>query len=401
MLMALLCLGGVGYAGCHGQPGQSARQTAWADSSQHPVEVSFVFTGDIMQHDSQIADARLADSTRYDYGYCFSLLKPYLEAADFTVGNLELTFGGKPYRGYPAFSAPDTLAYTLKDIGYDVLVTANNHCLDRGQKGLTRTIQVLDSAQLLHLGTYLDSAAHMAETPLILQKDTIRIALLAYTYGANGIKNRGPGVVNYIDTARMAKDLAVARSQAHAIIVAMHWGTEYQPYPTSQQVALNAWLWQQGATVVLGNHPHVLQPIEVATDSAGYVEHLTMYALGNFVSAQRPYPRAGGMVLRCNLIFAGARPHIAAAEYLLTYTERPTGQPRPRYRVVPLWNKAADTLTHDRPAYVRRLLEDAEFLLRDVEPMITPLHGGNAHPVDSLQVSDTEGGRWRFQRPQD
>lgn len=395
----VLLLWVLGVSGCHGQAPDTLQADSQLDSILPPAEVSFVFTGDIMQHDSQIADALLPDGAHYDYGYCFSLLKPYLEAADFTVGNLEVTFGGKPYKGYPTFSAPDTLAYTLRDVGFDALVTVNNHCLDKGQKGVKRTLQVLDSAGLLHVGTYLDSAAHQEQTPLILQKDTIKIALLAYTYGTNGIKNRGPAVVNYIDTVQMAQELALARSQAHAVIVAMHWGNEYQSYPSKQQMALSAWLWQHGATLVMGNHPHVVQPLEIGLDSAGRMSNLTMYALGNFVSAQRTYPRAGGMVLRCKLVFGQEQPYIADAEYLLTYTERPVGQLKPRYRILPLWNDSADTLTNDRSQYVRKFMDDTEFLLRAADSHVLPLHSLEPLQVDSVVPAGVQCRPWRFQKP--
>jgi len=106
--------------------------------AQDTLKMSLLFTGDIMQHESQIFAAYNPDSARYDYKPCFQFVKPILSAPDLTIGNLELTLAGPPYKGYPQFSAPDELLDALKDAGFDVLVTANNHCVDRGRKGLER-----------------------------------------------------------------------------------------------------------------------------------------------------------------------------------------------------------------------------------------------------------------------
>src|SRR5689334_15699374 len=114
-------------------------------NAQDTTKLSLLFFGDIMQHDSQISDAYDPVTKKYNYDPCLQFIRPYIQSADIAIGNLELTLAGPPYKGYPQFSAPDELLYGLMNMGADVLVTANNHCVDTGKKGLERTIMMLDS----------------------------------------------------------------------------------------------------------------------------------------------------------------------------------------------------------------------------------------------------------------
>src|SRR5690606_33958239 len=169
--------------------------------AQDTTRISLLFAGDIMGHDSQIASAFDPDTKTYDYTSCFARMRPYIQSADIAFGNLEVTLAGPPYKGYPQFSSPDELAVTLKNVGMDVLVTANNHSLDRGKKGLERTIMMLDSLGILHTGTFRDTVERMNDYPLFVEKNGFNLALLNYTYGTNGIRVTKPNVINMIDTA--------------------------------------------------------------------------------------------------------------------------------------------------------------------------------------------------------
>ena len=266
--------------------------------AQDTTRVSLLFLGDIMQHDSQIESAFDPATGKYDYTECFKLLKPYFASADLTIGNLELTLAGKPFKGYPQFSAPDELAVTLKEVGVDVLVTANNHSVDRRKKGLERTIRILDSLEIIHTGTFRDTLERLNDYPLILSKNGFNLALLNYTYGTNGIPVSRPNIVNLIDTIVIRKDLQNAKAKnPDAIIVFMHWGDEYQMQPNKYQKQLTEFCFKQGATLVIGAHPHVLQPMEWNKEK----NQLVAYSLGNFVSGQRPRNRDGGAMLRVEL----------------------------------------------------------------------------------------------------
>ena len=228
--------------------------------------ITLLFAGDLMQHTEQIKAAKTPEG--YDYSDCFKHVKEEISRADVAVANLEVTLGGQPYRGYPAFSAPDEFLYAIKDAGFDVLLTANNHCLDRGKKGLERTILMLDSLQLPYAGTYVDSEARLRRYPLLVEKNGFRIALLAYTYATNGLSPVAPTLVNYIDKEQMKEDILAARRMNPDVIIAcMHWGVEYRSLPEKAEKELADWLIEQGVDHVIGSHPHVLQPMEVKADT--------------------------------------------------------------------------------------------------------------------------------------
>ena len=160
--------------------------------------ITLLFVGDLMQHRAQIDAARTSDG-KYDYSPCFSLVKEEISRADIAIGNLEVTLGGKPYQGYPTFSAPDEYLQAIKDAGFDVLLTANNHCLDRGKTGLERTITQIESFSIPYAGTYRNAIERKQLYPLFIRKKGFCIAMLNYTYGTNGIKASAPNIVNYID----------------------------------------------------------------------------------------------------------------------------------------------------------------------------------------------------------
>jgi hypothetical protein len=267
-------------------------------TSQDTTRLSMLFLGDIMQHDSQIMDAFNSNSGKYDYNPCFEFVKPYTQAVDLAIGNLEVTLAGEPYKGYPQFSAPDALLTAIRDIGLDVLVTANNHCVDRSKQGLERTIDVLDSVKMLHTGTFKDPVGKSKTHPLIIRKSGFTLALLNYTYGTNGLPVTAPNIVNLLDTAAIRSDLIKARSlKTDAIIVFTHWGTEYESLPSKMQKDITELCFRYGARLVIGSHPHVVQPMEWRKKD----NQLVAWSLGNFVSGQRKRYTDGGAMLRIEL----------------------------------------------------------------------------------------------------
>ena len=159
-----------------------------------PSTASLYFAGDAMQHIAQIESALQTDDT-YSYKECFTYVKEQVSVANLAICNLEVTLGGKPYRGYPQFSAPDEFAAALKETGFDILLTANNHCLDRRNKGLIRTLDVLDSLGIAHVGTYRNQAERDSLYPYLATVNNITFAILNYTYGTNGIPVNPPCIV--------------------------------------------------------------------------------------------------------------------------------------------------------------------------------------------------------------
>ena len=294
-----------------------------AQAVAHISRVGILFAGDLMQHESQLNAARQSDGT-YSYSPCYSKIKGYITEADIAIANLETTIAGKPYGGYPMFCAPDSFLYAAQKAGFDIMLLANNHCLDRGQRGAMRTLAMLDSLGIEHLGVYRDSTDRAARYPYIVKAKGLKIALLNYTYGTNGIPVRPPMVVNLIDKTTMERDIAKARSMhPDAIIACMHWGDEFTHKVSKEQRELTDWLIAQGVNHVIGNHPHVIQPFETRRDTASLARHAIVYSLGNLISGMYARGRDGGalVTLRLRKFFGTTR--LEGLEYLLAWVARP------------------------------------------------------------------------------
>ena len=285
--------------------------------------VNLTFVGDAMQHAPQITAAQRADGT-YDYSQCFEHLMGDITWADLAVVNLECPLGGKPYTGYPCFSAPDSYAKQLKDVGFDLFLTANNHCLDRRDKGLVRTCEMLDSLGVPHIGTYRDQQERDRVIPLIINVKGMKIAFLDYTYGTNGIPIQGSVVVDLIDQQRIADDIAIARQRgAHAICVNMHWGIEYQLKPVAEQRTLADFLVAQGVDLIIGGHPHVVEPMEMRYSKEYDKNVLLVYSLGNFISNQSDIDCRGGAMVKVSLRMENGHAVVVEPRYKLFFVQKP------------------------------------------------------------------------------
>ena len=311
----------------------------WLLAEKVPAQtVDLLFVGDLMQHQAQIDAARTESG--YSYDTCFDLVRPEIEKADLAVANLEVTLAGKPYKGYPQFSAPDEFLEALKRAGFDVLLTANNHCLDRGKKGLERTVRMLDSLNIPYAGTYLNADERTKRYPLLLEKNGLRIAILNYTYGTNGLKVQSPQVVNYIDTVQIKQDIHEAkRLCADAIIALMHWGMEYKSLPEDSTRELAKWLLNEGVDHIIGSHPHVVQPIEVVAHAADTSrKHLVVYSLGNYISNMSKIGTDGGLMVRLRLQKKKGVTHMVHCDYSLVWVSRPILSGKKQYKLYPATN---------------------------------------------------------------
>lgn len=322
--------------------------------------ITLLFAGDLMQHQAQINAART--SAGYDYSDCFKYVKEEISRSDIAIANLEVTLGGKPYRGYPAFSAPDEYLSAIRDAGFDVLITANNHCLDRGKKGLERTILMLDSLRIPYAGTYTNTEMRNQRYPLLLEKNGFRIALLNYTYGTNGIQVTPPNIVNYIDKEIITRDLEAAKAMTpDAIIACMHWGDEYQSLPNKDQTSLADWLLQQGVTHIIGSHPHVVQPMELRTDSITGKRHVVAYSLGNFISNMSNRRTDGGLLFKLELEKDSTAVRVAKCEYSLVWTSRPVLSQKKNFVLYPV-SYPADSLSVTERNHLKIFTNDARAL---------------------------------------
>ena len=300
-------------------------------------EAELLFAGDAMQHVAQ-RDAARAGKDTYDFSQCFQAMEPQVAEADYAVVNLETPVGCPPYAGYPCFSAPESYARALKDAGFDMALTANNHTLDRGPRGLRSTIAVLDSLRLDHLGTYANDSARQAALPYLVNVNGIKIAFLNYTYGTNGITPRDGVVVDYIDRETIRQDVEQARAaEPDLVAVCIHWGDEYKLLPNTAQRHTADFLEALGVDLIIGGHPHVIEPMELRPNRYHPEKQVFLvYSLGNFISNMKTPDTRGGAVARVRLQRgADGAVRILDADYSLVYTQ-PGSSPARNFRVMPL-----------------------------------------------------------------
>jgi poly-gamma-glutamate synthesis protein (capsule biosynthesis protein) len=330
--------------------------------------IKLIFAGDVMGHSVQIKGAwRDGGDTCYNYHPVFQYVKDYISAAAISVANLEVTLAGKPYTGYPQFSSPGEIAAAVKDAGFNVLTTANNHTLDRYRRGLELTIDELDNMAISHTGTFKDSISWKTDYPLIIEKNNFRLAILNYTYGTNGFDVQKPNVVNYIDTLRMAVDLDKARKQCPDYVVAcIHWGEEYKNKESGAQQAVAGFLARNGCNLVIGTHPHVIQPFTVIAGCSGDSVPV-IYSLGNFVSNQRDRYRNGGILFEVNLAKKNGRTTLESCNYEPVWVHRFPQNGVSVYRLIPvngfLDNPLAYTIGEADKKLMMQFYDDAGILL--------------------------------------
>ncbi|UFJ42657.1 CapA family protein [Brevibacillus humidisoli] len=314
------------------------------------TRVKIAAVGDILMWRRQIASARVGNSNRYSFDNMFGAVAPYLRSADLTIGNLETTLSGResqyerrnPKTGWPMFNCPDELAAALKRVGFNVLTTANNHCMDRGVRGLVRTLHVLDRHHLPHTGTFRNRQA--AQTPLIKIVKGIKFGILAYTYGTNRIPvpQSKPWLVNRIQKPKILRDLKALRPKVDVIIVALHFGQEFKRYPNASQRSLVKTMFQQGADIILGAHPHVLQPMAFQHTSGtgpGLKKKFVIYSLGNFISDRmlNNIHADSGVILNINIQKNDqGEVSITHVNYIPTWVHQRVVKGKPRFRVLPI-----------------------------------------------------------------
>lgn len=256
------------------------------------ITVNMAVIGDIMCHSTNFQSAYNSETDSYDFSNVFTDIKPYIENADIAVGNLETTFAGKNvgYSGYPTFNTPEALAKNIVDLGVDVVSTANNHSLDKRYNGLISTLDELDKVGLSHTGTYRSKEEQ--DTILTKNVNGINIAFLSFTYGTNGIPvpSGKEYCVNLIDENLILDQLSKAKAlNPDVICVNMHWGNEYKLVQNKTQEKLADFLFKNGADIILGSHPHVLEPMEKRTitlEDGSTKDGFLIYSLGNFMSGQ-------------------------------------------------------------------------------------------------------------------
>lgn len=252
--------------------------------------------GDVLIHDSVYLDAETESG--YDFNPMFEKVKPYLEKSDITVANSESIIGGSEIgvSTYPSFNSPFEVGDALKTAGVDVVTMANNHTLDRGEKAIANAINHWDKIGIAHTGSALSEEKSAQLTTLT--ENGITFSFLSYTYGTNGIPTPSGKdfLVNRIDKTKIKEDIERAETQSDVVVLSLHFGQEYERLPNEEQKQLVQYAAEQGADIILGSHPHVLQPAEWIETANGQ-KSFVIYSLGNFISHQEDlYRRIGGIL---------------------------------------------------------------------------------------------------------
>ncbi|CAM3720273.1 CapA family protein [Mesobacillus zeae] len=307
--------------------------------------------GDILIHDRVYIDAMTKEG--YDFKPMLASVKDILIQPDLLLANQETVLGGIELglSGYPAFNSPREVGDAIIDSGVDIVSTANNHSLDKGEKGIQSAIGYMETTSLPYVGAFKDPEDK--KKLRILEENGVKIAYLSYTYGTNGIPvpEGKDYLVNLIDRAAMKEEIRRARQNADAVVMSIHWGNEYERTPNNSQKDLAKFLADEGVDVIFGHHPHVLQPMEWIEAEDGR-KTLIVYSLGNFLSGQvRDYKDIGGLVtveLTKNVTPGGNSITVSNPEFTPTYV---ASQAEQNYRVVLLKNAGSHGLPNAEEKY--------------------------------------------------
>jgi poly-gamma-glutamate capsule biosynthesis protein CapA/YwtB (metallophosphatase superfamily) len=363
LLLAWFCLAGQQVlpffpGGCENSWDAGAKEGDAETLQEMPVtpkeplyrQATVAAVGDIMIHKTQYVRAYNPEAGSFDFRPSFEVIAPYLQEADLIVGNLETTLGGEKrgFSAYPRFNSPDEVVQALRGAGFDLLCTANNHCLDMGEQGLYRTIEIIEGAGMKHFGT--SKSLQERDSPLIVEVNGIRLAFLAYTYGTNGlpIPEGKEYIVNLLVEEQMEADIAAARQEgADLVILYLHWGEEYSLEPSEEQKRLARVAAEAGADIILGSHPHVVQPMEYIDvpgrggDGGKDKRVFVAYSMGNFLSNQH---RVAGSISTDDVEFGQilylhlekeantGESSLRDVNYALTWVNR-----NDRHRILPLY----------------------------------------------------------------
>lgn len=318
------------------------------EGSDSSVTISISVVGDLMCHSPQFEFARISKDS-FDFIPPFGKVKSLLSVSDFTFGNLETVTAGKEnggYTGYPFFNTPASYISALKDIGFDLLVTANNHSMDRKETGVIRTINEIKKNNLSYTGTFLSEKDR--DSIRIYNIKGIKIAILAYSYGTNGnpIPDGKSYLINLIDFNLIEKDILSARKYgAELVLVHYHFGEEYKREPVKFQIDVVNRTIALGADIIIGGHPHVIEPVEFyKTINAKLDTGFVAYSMGNFFSNQSKRYTNAGLILTLNITkyFDTNSIEISKINYLPTWVLKRKTAHEKKYLIIPA-SKMLDT----------------------------------------------------------
>ena len=342
-------------AGCN----HSNNNSVLSDTIEEPIDsmlyISMIFAGDVMGHGRQLRASYNSETNEYDFSDNYLYISGLLKSFDLAFANLEVPLGKKgPYKGYPLFNSPPAKLIAMANGGFNVMLTANNHSNDAGKDAFINTIDFIEEQDLYQTGTFRNRLERDSLYPLIISRNGFKIAVLNYSYGTNGIPDNYPCITNTIDTAQIRKDINKAHeSKPDIIISCMHWGVEYQLIENSSQRRLAQFLADAGVDLIIGSHPHVIQPIRWIQRNDGD-SILCVYSLGNFISNQRFPNTDGGLLFDIKFSKNKFTNEINIEEFYhhiiwVLLTDKTTNKPHGQYYVIPVLEFENDSFPDLKP----------------------------------------------------
>ena len=308
-------------------------------------------------------------------------------------GNLETTFAGaaRGYSGYPQFNSPSELGVAIKNIGVDIVSTANNHCMDKGATGLVSTLDALDEIGLEHIGT--NRSKEEQDTVLVKEVNGIKIAFLSFTYGTNGIPvpSGKEYLVNLIDKNLMKEQIDLAKAQeVDVICTSMHWGIEYAQKQNKEQEDLADFLFQNGVDIIIGNHAHVIEPMEmkkITLEDGTEKNVFVVYALGNFISNQQDAHTHTNAILNIELTKNGVtgKMSIDSVDYVPVYVWNKGAGVKNRYELLDIREEMTAFENGDTSKINQNLYNTLKKELADIVKVL-----GDPITKESLEKQNTE-----------
>jgi len=316
---------------------------AFFDSSKTPLPVesknksiSIISVGDIFIHQSVLDAVYNKNEKCYDFNSCFDKVDSILQSADIATN----WFGGVldssgPFYGYPSFKTPEALAFAMKNVGFDIAFRTN-HTMDYSEKGLRTTTHLLKKYNIEQVGAYITEAE--SKNIYVYEKDNLKISFLSYTYGMNDIPVPKLWMVNFIDTVKIKDDIQRAKSISDFIIVALHFGIEYQRYPNSEQKKIIRTIADAGANLIIGSHPHVIQPVEIVNNKI-----YAAYSLGNFFCGQRMQYCDAGVMLKYTITKDKDSIYLKQISYIPTWNAKYQQADNYKFKILPILKTAEIT----------------------------------------------------------
>lgn len=338
---------------------EDQKTSAMGQKREKNIALDISFVGDIMVHDPQIVSADTGSG--YDFTPWFEYVKKYISKSDLAICNLETTFAGNPYTGYPLFSSPDELALGLKNAGFDVATTTNNHTMDKGIYGVKRTVRILEKS-----GIQVSGTQRKKEDKDYLVKDVngVKVGIVAATYetdqvsgnrtlNGNRMDEKASQLVNSFgfqslseDMKKYKRNIKDARNDGAEVIIAyLHWGDEYDVEPNKREKRIAKKIAGYGADIILASHPHVLQKKSVITVGEGDDEREVpvFYSMGNFISNQRSENNSSryveqGIIAQTKITYDKSEKEIQSIQtgYIPTWVDKYYGPGDLEYAVIPL-----------------------------------------------------------------